>query len=849
MSEDKEGLKFSNFNLTDNHENDNQKDNNRNNYNLISEITNVENFEFEFEPDEENEESVKKHSNLKNNVKENNVKNITIHDVEVDNTETNNIKRDSREINSELKNKSLVENNAKIKNEFDNEIIKNSNNDIDTKIITANEFKDNINTEISEDEAEDILAQVLAQDYTTPIKGFEEFAERKKIREEAAKALDGDNFEKIEIEYNLNETGISNQDEEEENKEDNIFYDNILEDLIEDDTDEELDFSELAGLNINDDYNEESLFENKEDNKFDIEDDDELHVDYNDLDYFEEIHDPEDNEQDYNLTNEDDFNVLDFNDIDNSEETIFEDENLNLLHPAEHNNTQKLNGVDIEPDKQDEEVEFENSNLENNELDLEELMTLDDFDNDSEFDFDSLTDITEENFDNINDESFNFDQTDDKEIEKEFDLEDIGNFLEQDNDSDSGIDDEGFNLDLGSNSETNEIDDGFDLDDIEDFVEKNDEYDGSIDDEGFNIDLGSDNAEEEDIHLEDFDNITELDNNTSSNKDEDFNLDFDEEEEKSEYDEFLEYNDLEEHESGKEDNDFGLDFDDENEFDDIGDEFLFEEEPGSSIDDEYADVLSDYEKNELTAKTKQHLIKIRTVIKNVPQNTKKLTANTIAFLKRLSEIRNEIKEEGARKTFKKYLNYSKQMLSQSAAKTSKKIQTKIKAKALDTSKKSKQGLKDTKKVGLDEWTEDAAEDTWGLGPAAQGENKSGSSNLNTGNEAGEADEEDEADWDEDDISFSTADMLMEDTELGLEEFGDFSKSKKTEEEDNTDYSGILGKFRRIRKIIFKWARLIYKYFDSIIDFEKNWWKVVDFLAVVMLMVALAMVVAYYIWHK
>ena len=215
----------------------------------------------------------------------------------------------------------------------------------------------------------------------------------------------------------------------------------------------------------------------------------------------------------------------------------------------------------------------------------------------------------------------------------------------------------------------------------------------------------------------------------------------------------------------------------------------------------------------------------------------------------MSEIRNEIKEEGIRQTLKKYLNHSKQMLSKSAVKASKKIQTKIKAKALDTSQKSKQGLKDTKKVGLDEWTEDAAEDTWGLGPVAQDENKSDSSNLNTENEAGDADEEDEADWDEDDISFSTADMLMEDTELGLEEFGDFSKSKITEEEDNTDYSGVLGKFRRIRKIIFKWTRLIYKYFDSIIDFEKNWWKVVDFLAVVMLMVALAMVVAYYIWHK
>ena len=62
---------------------------------------------------------------------------------------------------------------------------------------------------------------------------------------------------------------------------------------------------------------------------------------------------------------------------------------------------------------------------------------------------------------------------------------------------------------------------------------------------------------------------------------------------------------------------------------------------------------------------------------------------------------------------------------------------------------------------------------------------------------------------------------MEDTELGLEEFGDFSKSKNNEEEDNTDYSGVLGKFRRIRKIIYKWARLIYRYFDTIIDFEKK----------------------------
>ena len=92
---------------------------------------------------------------------------------------------------------------------------------------------------------------------------------------------------------------------------------------------------------------------------------------------------------------------------------------------------------------------------------------------------------------------------------------------------------------------------------------------------------------------------------------------------KSEYDEF---NDLEEHESDEENNNFDLDFNDENEFDKIGDEFLFDEEPEENIDEEYPDVLSDYEKKDLTARTKQHLVKIRTIIKNVPQNTKKLTS-------------------------------------------------------------------------------------------------------------------------------------------------------------------------------------------------------------------------------
>ena len=158
MSEDNDGLKFSNFDLTDNHEDDNQKENNHNNYNLISQITNVENFEFEFEPDEENEENTKNRQSLKNDTETYNS-----NDIAGDNIEVNNI-----ESNDYIQSK-----------EFENELLINSSPESNITIL-PNKTSEVGEFEISEDEAEDILAQVLAQDFTTPVAGFEEFGERKK---------------------------------------------------------------------------------------------------------------------------------------------------------------------------------------------------------------------------------------------------------------------------------------------------------------------------------------------------------------------------------------------------------------------------------------------------------------------------------------------------------------------------------------------------------------------------------------------------------------------------------------------------------------------------------------------
>ncbi len=838
MSEDNDGLKFSNFDLTDNHEDDNQKENNHNNYNLISQITNVENFEFEFEPDEENEENTKNRQSLKNDTETYNS-----NDIAGDNIEVNNI-----ESNDYIQSK-----------EFENELLINSSPESNITIL-PNKTSEVGEFEISEDEAEDILAQVLAQDFTTPVAGFEEFGERKKIREEAGKILDGDNFQKIEVDYDFNKDNDRYQKTEENLQKNNAYNDNILDEIDESDIDEELNFSDIADININNNINNELLNENKENNNFNLENDEELHVDYNDLEYFEEIHNIEDDELDFDLTSEEDFDILDFNDSNKSEESKFEFEKINV--PKE-NNVEEL---------YDNSNNVINDNDTKNEFDLYNLIDIEDLDENLEFDFEGLNDLNDEDFNldisnndieeeleddfdldhiqalteqnedyvgNIDDEGFNLDLgngDEENKIEEDFDVEDVEIFSEQNEDYDGSLDDEGFNLDLGNGDTEEELEEDFDIEDIEIFSEQNEDYDGSLDDEGFNLDLGNGDTEEEleeDFDLEDFDNFNEFNDNDSITIDDDgFDLDFDNDENKFDNDDFDDFN-----------------FNDEDSLDDFDEEYLLDEDIDDNINDKKNDVLSDYEKNELTVKTQQHLLKIRTVIKNIPKNTKDFTANTVAFLKRLNEIRNEIKEEGVNKTLRKYFNHSKNTLSRSAATVGKKLHENIKKKSLNLPNKSKQNIKNKKKTELDGWTGDDVEDTWGLGPAISekinDESEQKLSNLSSENGT----EEDEADWDEEEISFSTADMLMEDAELGLEEFGDFGKNKKEELEDTTDYSGLLGKVKKVKKITYKWLRLIYKFLDSIIDFEKNWWKVVDFLAVVMLMIALAMVVAYYIWHK
>lgn len=115
---------------------------------------------------------------------------------------------------------------------------------------------------------------------------------------------------------------------------------------------------------------------------------------------------------------------------------------------------------------------------------------------------------------------------------------------------------------------------------------------------------------------------------------------------------------------------------------------------------------------------------------------------------------------------------------------------------------------------------------------------------------------------DEDLSFSTADMLMQDSELGLSDLGgtggledEFDLSSDEGEAQSPgeipvgDSGSWGGLWRAVCKLGRKWALLCYNSLDHHIGFQENWWKIVDFLAVVILTMAAAAFLSYWLYYS
>ena len=821
MPADNDGLQFTDFDLADTHTNDDQKDTSRSNYNPISQITKPENFEFEFEPDEDiNDEDV----NYNNSINDEIIPDIINNDVRKTDSEElsvdNNVEWNSNTIDG-IQNRELINddeelyqgyfddlqiisnnnlqkeisniefnNSSKLdnfsNNEFNSsEIINVENKDIDYSKTETNTHHDHnsnlIDNKLSEEEAEDILAQVLAQDYTTPVAGFEEFAKRKKESE-----LDVNNEDYLPEDLNFKEDNFI------ESEPDELINNSNITDIKENNIAEEIDISDIINIDerLDSDITEiHNLLTNNEEKEEKEEKEEEE----------EEDNEDEDDEE-LNLANLDNLienNILDNNKDQNSVSEISETESMDEI-------IEKDNDFDLS-------IEDNNDLLTDNEIDSifgleenEDDFFLDDFDISADKENDLLEIEEQESEVILKSEEL-------EENEEEFVLEDFDLLSEDEED----LFNEGEN-DIESAIETGEIEDIFLSEDF------------SLTSEG-EEDLF--NLEENNVK-----SVLDSDDIASDYLVSDLNSSTEEEEEISEIDN--ENSNLESINEKNSVDEFDFDIEDNsNEFEDIDfsdNEFDLIEDIDISPENEFYEQLSDYEKEELTSNTQKYLIKLRNIIKNLPDTSKEFTQKTKEYLQKLKEIKNEIKKEGIKPTFKKYLGQTQKFINNTAKNVNHNLKSKIR-----TKNKSQSKLENSAKIKLDDWNENDSGDTWGLGPVAEQQQLA---------EENEVEENNESDWEEDDISFSTADMLMEDIDLDL---GDISKNVEQidEQDKNIDYTGVLGKCRKIKKVILKWGKLIYKFLDSIIDFEKNWWKVVDFFAVIVLVSALAMVAAYYIWHR
>lgn len=106
---------------------------------------------------------------------------------------------------------------------------------------------------------------------------------------------------------------------------------------------------------------------------------------------------------------------------------------------------------------------------------------------------------------------------------------------------------------------------------------------------------------------------------------------------------------------------------------------------------------------------------------------------------------------------------------------------------------------------------------------------------------------------EEDLSFSTADMLMQDSELGLSNLEDeFDLSVDGEAETPDDIpsaaAGPTSAMQALKKLGKKWSLLCYRSLDHYVGFQDNWWKLVDFLALIILTMAAAAFLSYWLYY-
>lgn len=254
---------------------------------------------------------------------------------------------------------------------------------------------------------------------------------------------------------------------------------------------------------------------------------------------------------------------------------------------------------------------------------------------------------------------------------------------------------------------------------------------------------------------------------------------------------------------------------------------------------------------------------------------KDLTAATKAWLALMRSYKGNIKEEGLSRATLDFLSGIKDLTGIDIP-----LFRFTGGKKIVAKRKPQEQKKGRKSASGDEWGlpgeipsgaggDDVEDDGWGLGPISkdQGEDFSDLEGMVGEDESSDEEsgpqEQSAGDAPPDDMlpdeefSFSTADMLMDDEDLGLgdlsSEFGGDDDEQEqgagSKEGDSAEYAGFVGKLKKGYSLGVRWCGLLYKFMDKYCMFERNWWKILDFIALIILTFAFATFVSYFLWHR